>query len=321
MRRRDALIALAALRLVRASAAASRMHKASFRSRRSSSIVPRAAGGVVDVVARFWAEQVKSPLGNVVIENQGGGGGIIAAQAVARAKPDGYTLLAGTTTELVISPVIATVRLRPAEGSCADRDHGRLGLGAHGARVAAGEDAQGTRHLRARPIPASCPTAPPASARRRICAPNCSSSSPDCPTSCTCPTRARIPALPISTPAICRCLPPAFRRRCSTCIDAGKIRILVAGSDRHLAGAPEIPTNVEAGFPDLVTLMFMGLFAPGGTPRPIIDQIAGATRQVMADKDFQTKAHQGRLRAGDRFRTRADREIRSGRTGALDADS
>src|SRR5215204_6998110 len=69
-------------------------------------IVPRAAGGVVDVVGRLWAEQVKGLLGNVVIENQGGGGGIIAAQTVARAKPDGYTLLAGTTSELVISPVI-----------------------------------------------------------------------------------------------------------------------------------------------------------------------------------------------------------------------
>jgi len=66
-------------------------------------VVPRSAGGVVDVVGRFWAEQVKAPLGNVVIENQGGGGGIIGAQAVAHAKPDGYTLLAGTTTELVIA--------------------------------------------------------------------------------------------------------------------------------------------------------------------------------------------------------------------------
>src|SRR5262245_5438190 len=69
-------------------------------------VVPRAAGGVVDVVARLWGERVKSQLGNVIIENQGGGGGVIAAAAVARAKPDGYTLLAGTTSELIISPLI-----------------------------------------------------------------------------------------------------------------------------------------------------------------------------------------------------------------------
>ena len=71
-------------------------------------IVPRAAGGVVDVVARLWADQVKSLLGTIVVEDQGGGGGTIAAAAVARALPDGYTLLAGTTSELVINPVIMT---------------------------------------------------------------------------------------------------------------------------------------------------------------------------------------------------------------------
>src|SRR4051812_46598777 len=51
-------------------------------------IVPRAVGGVVDVVARLWAEQVKSQFGSVLVENQGGGGGTIAAVAVARARPD-----------------------------------------------------------------------------------------------------------------------------------------------------------------------------------------------------------------------------------------
>src|SRR5262245_54608681 len=105
MRRRDVLalgLSSLSLPLFRARAAAQgRYPDAPIRL-----IVPRAAGGVVDVVARLWAEQVKPVLGNVVIENQGGGGGIIAAQAVARAKPDGYTLLAGTTSELVISPVI-----------------------------------------------------------------------------------------------------------------------------------------------------------------------------------------------------------------------
>jgi tripartite-type tricarboxylate transporter receptor subunit TctC len=69
----------------------------------------------------------------------------------------------------------------------------------------------------------------------------------------------------------------------------GKIRILVAGSNRRLEAAPEIPTNVEAGFPDLVTLMFMGVFAPGGTPQPIINQIAAATHDAMANKEFQRK--------------------------------
>ena len=69
----------------------------------------------------------------------------------------------------------------------------------------------------------------------------------------------------------------------------GKIRILVAGTDRHLQAAPEIPTNVEAGFPDLVTVLFMGVFAPASTPHPIIDQIAGASRQAMADSAFQTR--------------------------------
>jgi tripartite-type tricarboxylate transporter receptor subunit TctC len=69
-------------------------------------VVPRAAGGVVDVVARLWAEEAKQRLGNIIVENQGGGGGLIGATTVAQAKPDGYTLLAGTTSELVITPLI-----------------------------------------------------------------------------------------------------------------------------------------------------------------------------------------------------------------------
>src|SRR5260370_42393210 len=65
-------------------------------------IVPRAAGGVVDVVARLWADQVKSLLGTVVIENQGGGGGTIPATVVTRARPRGYTRPAGSTPQRVI---------------------------------------------------------------------------------------------------------------------------------------------------------------------------------------------------------------------------
>src|SRR5215813_5745765 len=104
MRRRDVLTSgLAAA----ASLRARRSHaQAGYPRQPIRLVVPRAAGGVVDVVARLWAEAAKQRLGNIVVENQGGGGGLIGATTVAQAKPDGYTLLAGTTSELVITPLI-----------------------------------------------------------------------------------------------------------------------------------------------------------------------------------------------------------------------
>src|SRR5262245_14856243 len=64
-------------------------------------VVPFPPGGAYDLVARPWAEKMKSLLGTVVIENIGGGGASIGSAAVARAQPDGYTLLtAGTLTHV-----------------------------------------------------------------------------------------------------------------------------------------------------------------------------------------------------------------------------
>src|SRR6516225_3698904 len=95
-----ALLSAAAVRSVRASA------QSAYPEHPIRLVVPRPAGGVVDVIARLWADRIKPHLGAIVIENQGGGGGTIAATAVAHAPADGYTLLAGTTSELVINPVI-----------------------------------------------------------------------------------------------------------------------------------------------------------------------------------------------------------------------
>src|SRR3954451_2542246 len=69
-------------------------------------MVPFAAGGVVDVVGRQWAERVRPHLGSIVVENQGGGGGPIAAGEVARAQPDGYTALLANTSVMVLNPAI-----------------------------------------------------------------------------------------------------------------------------------------------------------------------------------------------------------------------
>src|SRR5438105_2339314 len=253
-------------------------------------VVPRSAGGVVDVVARLWAEQVKPQLGNVIIENQGGGGGIIAATTVARARPDGYTLLAGTTTELVISPAIMSapaydpvrdlapiaitaisvsalmvhaslpVRTLKELAAYAKANPGKLSYGSAGVGTSA--------HLRGELF-------------KQIAG---------LPDVVHVPYKGANPGLadfysgqlPMFAASISPQVMEMHRR--------GKIRILVAGSSRHLEGAPEIPTNVEAGFPDLVTLMFMGLFVPGATPRPIVDQIAAASRAALADRRSRTSS-------------------------------
>src|ERR1700730_5788316 len=64
-------------------------------------VVPYAPGGVVDAVARNWAESMKAPLGTVIIENQGGGGGTIGASTVAHGQIDGYTLLFGDNSSQI----------------------------------------------------------------------------------------------------------------------------------------------------------------------------------------------------------------------------
>jgi len=71
-------------------------------------IVPFAAGGPVDVVARLVAQRMAAILGqNVIVENRAGGGGVIGAKAVANAEPDGYTLLFGNVSTLAVIPAVA----------------------------------------------------------------------------------------------------------------------------------------------------------------------------------------------------------------------
>ncbi len=78
-------------------------------------IVPFAAGGNADIVGRIVGERISTALGQpVVVDNRGGAGGSIGAEAVARATPDGYTLLVGSNGPLTVDPIVqpgsATIR-------------------------------------------------------------------------------------------------------------------------------------------------------------------------------------------------------------------
>src|ERR1044071_9279321 len=64
-------------------------------------VIPFPPGGVYDAVGRPFADRMKAALGTMVVENQGGAGGSLGAATVARAQPDGYTLLLGGVGPLV----------------------------------------------------------------------------------------------------------------------------------------------------------------------------------------------------------------------------
>jgi tripartite-type tricarboxylate transporter receptor subunit TctC len=67
----------------------------------------------------------------------------------------------------------------------------------------------------------------------------------------------------------------------------GKVRILAIMAEKRLQVAPDIPTATEAGLPGMLAANFNGLFAPAGVPKPIVDQIAAATKAAMTDAEVQ----------------------------------
>jgi tripartite-type tricarboxylate transporter receptor subunit TctC len=249
-------------------------------------VVPRAAGGVVDVVARLWAEEAKQRLGNIVVENQGGGGGLIGATTVAQAKPDGYTLLAGTTSELVITPLITPKPplkdLAPititAESVSALMVHSSLPVRTLAELVAYDKAHPGTLSYGSAGVGTSA----------HLCA-ELFKQLAGLPDIVHVPYRGANPGLVDFYAGQLPMFAASISPQVLAMHDRGVIRILMAGSNHRLKGAPHIPISAEVGFPQLITVQFMGLFAPAGTPKPIVGLIADLSRDILRKVDFQQK--------------------------------
>src|SRR3989449_2539401 len=69
-------------------------------------VIPFPPGGGYDAVGRTWAEKIKPLLGTIVVENQGGGGSSLGAASVARARPDGYTILLGGSSTHITEAIL-----------------------------------------------------------------------------------------------------------------------------------------------------------------------------------------------------------------------
>ena len=231
-------------------------------------VVPFAAGGTSDILARTLGEKLQAALKQtVVVENKAGAGGVIGADAVAKSPPDGYTLLLGTIASHAINPAlqpkmpydaakdfapvillgsISNVLLVGADAALQEREgpdrrrqgqagQHRLRLGRPGQLAAhVGRDVQAARRRRRSTHVPYKGSAPGDAGRDRR---------PD-------PDELRDRA----------------RWRCRTS-RRGKVRALAVTSAKRSQVLPDVPTLQEAGVPGFDVASWQAIYAPAGTPR------------------------------------------------------
>lgn len=282
-----ALRASAAFALTFAAGAASA--QADFPNRPVTLIVSAAPGGTTDIAARLIAQPLGAALGqSVVVENKPGASGGIAAQAVARAKPDGYTLLLQYSGFQVITPHVT-----PAAGWDPIKDFSPVANVLSAPQVVVVRPDLPIKSLKelvayAKANPGKLNYASSGNGSLQQVATELLNQMAG--TQIThIPYKGTGPALndllggavdmTITTP------PPLLGQ-----IAAGKLRALAVTGNARLPSLPDVPTAAEAGYPNLIVSSWFAMYAPKDTPAPVVDKIAGEIQKIMKTDEFRKKA-------------------------------
>ena len=242
-------------------------------------VVPFAPGGSSTLVARFMGEEMAKDLGqSFVIENKPGGGGNIAMQDVARAEPDGYTLIVGHIGTLAMNPYMYE-RL-PYD---VDRDFVSVSLLAIVPNIFVVYHEVPAKDLRefvalakAKPGQINYGSAGNGSAGHLAMEYLKQVSGIEIqhvPYKGTGPNVTDLIAG--RTQATSAGTPPLLPH-----VKAGKLRVIAVGSSKRLASIPEVPTVAEQGYPGFETTQWYGLNAPAKTPAPVIRRLAEAAAKA-----------------------------------------
>lgn len=283
-------MALAAALGIAAGAGASAQPAASaadFPNRPIRIVVPFAAGGATDVIARVVGQKVSEQLGQpVVIDNKAGANGNIGAVSVARAAPDGYTLLMATsshainatlyrkldyrlTTDFSALSNLATVPLvlvvhpslpvkTPVElATYAKTNDGKVNFASGGTGTAAhlaGEQFNTLAGVRMMHVPYKGGAL------------------------------AQNDLVGGQVQAMFANLPEALSQ-----VQAGRLRPLAVTGGNRRANLPDVPTFAEAGYPKLDAHSWFGLFAPAAAPAPVVARLSSAIAKAVADPAVQAR--------------------------------
>jgi tripartite-type tricarboxylate transporter receptor subunit TctC len=259
-----------------------------FPSRPVRLIVPFPPGGPTDLVARPLAHALSGALGQqVVVDNRGGAGGSLGADAVAKAQPDGYTLLMGTVGTQAINQ-----SLYKKLSYDAARDFTPIGIVASSSLAA-------VVHPDA---PFKTVAALIEAARRapgQISYGSAGNGTPGHLTGHMFSAAAEIQLSHIpyrgSAPAISDLLAGQIRLMFDPVqsvlehLKAGKLQALAVSGGSRLSVLPQVPTFAEAGLKGFETAAWWGVFAPAATPAPVAQALAAAVRSVAGSDDFRRR--------------------------------
>ena len=246
-------------------------------------VVPTAAGGGNDAMARTVAQKLGPLLGKtIVIDNRAGANGSIASEYVARAAPDGHTLMFGYIATHAMNPALQKLRYDPIA------DFEPIGLIGSSPTLMVANAAAPIKdvkdlvtQLKATPdkytyASAGNGTAPHFAAELFKLNANV--------TMLGVPYKGSAPAVgdtigghaQIMFPSLFTALPH---------VKAGKLKAMAVAGPKRSTLLPDVPTMKEAGVDGVEVEQWYGLFAPAKTPKAIIDQINKALNQVLADKE------------------------------------
>jgi tripartite-type tricarboxylate transporter receptor subunit TctC len=243
-------------------------------------VVGFAPGGPADVMARLIGQRMSAILGqSIVVDNRPGAGGTIGARAVAESDPDGYTLLLGNTSTLIISPLIyKQVNYDPVKGFAPVATLGT------------------TSNLMI-----VNPALPATSVQELIALARKS------------PGKLNYSSAGIGTPP--HLIGEMFKQRLGLdivhvpykgggpsvqavvagetqfsfenpapslpLVQAGNVRALAVTSEARTSQMPDLPTMIEAGVPDFTSVSFTAVVAPGGTPAAIVNRLNAAINESL----------------------------------------
>ena len=246
-------------------------------------VVPYSPGGANDILARLYGQKLSERFGQpFVVENRPGAQAIVGSEAVARARPDGYTLLMGASGPMVFNP--ATYERLPYDTL---------------------KDLAPVSMLASFPLVLIVSASSPFRTVQELV--GFAKANPDRANYGASGAGFQLPTELLNQRAGTRFVYVAYRGSAdstnavangevtttlvdagpaSVALEAGRVRALAVTAPRRLAAWPDVPTMAEAGFPDFEVALWSGFFAPAATPSAILGRLEEAAMAITREPDI-----------------------------------